>query len=49
MEYSLLFLIAIFEVFFLFFLFQDPGGKGIVPYLLPDLCRPYFSSSSGVV
>ena len=35
MEQCLLFLIVIFQVFLLFFLSQDPSGKGIVPYILP--------------
>ena len=49
MERCLLFLIVIFQIFFLFFLYRDPGGKGIVPYLLSKRFRPYFWSSSGVV
>ena len=49
MEHRLLFLIVIFQDFLLFFLCGDPGGKEIVPYLLPKRFRPYFWSSSGVV
>ena len=33
---------VIFQVFLLFFLRQDPGDKGIVPYLLPKRFQPYF-------
>ena len=40
MEHGLFFLIVIFQVL-LFFLCRDPGGKEIVPYLLPKSFRPY--------
>ena len=46
MEHCLLFLIVIFQVFLLFFLRRCPGGKEIVPYLLPKRFRPFFWSSS---
>ena len=49
MEHCFLFLIVIFHISFLFFLCWDPGGKGIVPYLLPDCFQSYFWSSSGIV
>ena len=48
MEHCLLFLIVIFLVFLLFFLCQDPGGKGIVLNLLPKHFQQYFWSSSGL-
>ena len=48
MEHSLLLLIVIFQVL-LFFLCQDPGGKGFVPYILPKRFRPDFGSLLGVV
>ena len=38
----LLFLIVVFQVFWLFFLCRNPGGKRIVQYLLPKHFRPYF-------
>ena len=43
------FLIVILQVFLLFFLCRDPGGKGIAPYLLLKHFWPYLWSSSGVV
>ena len=41
-KHCLLFLIVIFQVFLLFFLRQEPGGKGIVLYLLLKCFQPYF-------
>ena len=49
MKHCLLFLIVIFQDFLLFFLCHDPGGKEIVPDILPKRFRPYFWSSTGVV
>ena len=40
MEHCLLFLNVMFQVF-LFFLCWDPGGKEIVPYLMPKHFWPY--------
>ena len=44
MEHSLLFLIVIFQVFVLFSLGRDPGGKRIVPYFMPSAFDHTFGS-----
>ena len=45
--HCLSFLIVIFQVFLLFFVYRDPSGKKIVPFLLLKCFWPYFCCHRG--
>ena len=47
MEHCLLYLIVIFQVFLLFFLYQDPGGKGLSHIFSPSTFNHIFGRHQG--